>query len=104
MLCSDDLFAQQYPAVLVSHGVEHHANPYLLLDEGWRRLQPGGFLLLVSARNDAHRTHFRKYDLDDLAALCGDYAGFGNPIVTWPLDYWADLYCAIPKPLEDTPA
>jgi len=100
--CSPDVFAREYPTVLVSHGVEHHADPYALLDNCWPLVQPGGFLVLVSARNDAHRTHFARYQWDDLIALASHYAGFMNPLVVWEGDYWTDLFVAIPKPPATT--
>lgn len=96
---AEDVFARQYPVVLLSHGPEHHADDYAILDECWSAVQPGGFLLVVSARNDAHRTHFRRYQWDDLLALCGHYAGFMNPMVVWEGDAWTDIWCAVPKPL-----
>ena len=92
-----DPFLREYPVVLFSHGPEHHEDPYHAMEECWSLVRPGGWVLVVSARNDAHRSHFRKYTLDDLAALVGDIAGFGNPIVTWPLDYWADIFVAAQK-------
>lgn len=95
---AEDVFLREYPVVLLSHGPEHHADAYRIMDECWSLVRPGGFLLVVSARNDPHRSHFRRYDWDELTALGAHYAGFGNPLVVWELDAWADLYLAVPKP------
>lgn len=93
-----DTFLRAYPVVLLSHGPEHHADAYHALDECWSMVAPGGFLVLVAARHDAHRSHYRQYDWDDLLALAAHYAGLRQPLVVWEIDYWADLYVAIPKP------
>ena len=95
---ASDTFLREYPAALLSHGPEHHEDAYAIVDECWSMVKPGGFLLIVSARNDPHRSHYRKYDWDDLLALGAHYAGFGNPLVVWELDAWTDQYLAIPKP------
>jgi len=95
---AEDTFLRQYPVCLVSHGVEHFSDPYLICDEAWSMVRPGGFLVLVSAREHHHRTHFRTYDLGGLVALAAHYVGAADPIAILPGDYWTDLVVMIPKP------
>jgi len=94
---ASDLFLRLYPTVLLSHILEHVSDPYGLIDEAWRLIAPGGFLVVCVPRNDEHRTHAGLWDWNKLLAVLRQYAPLGQPMAVWEDGYWADLLVVVPK-------